>query len=166
MKMETLLHYLSNCIWLLLPIMLWNIVFTDKLPTAFSTEFFWKDIPPFLATGENFFRLLVFVFPLLMPLRITTNTQKLGLALYLAGTLIYFLSWIALMYFPQSVWSMSAFGFLAPAYTPLIWLAGIGLIGSSLYFDSPYHSWMYIAGSVTFIAFHLSHTLTVYLRTL
>jgi len=164
MKTETLLPYLKNCIWLLLPIMLWNVFFTDKLPRLFSPEVFWKDIPPFLAGGENFFRLLIFVFPLLMPLRIATNTQKIGLALYLAGTLVYFLSWIALMYFPQSLWSMSAAGFLAPAYTPLIWLTGIGLIGSPLFFAGPYRSWMYIATSVIFLAFHFSHTLTVYLR--
>jgi hypothetical protein len=101
-----------------------------------------------------------------MPLRITTGTQTLGMGLYLAGTLLYFLSWLALISFPHSAWSTSAAGFLAPAYTPLIWLIGIGLIGSSLYFTAPYHPWMYLALSAIFIAFHLTHTLTIYLRTL
>jgi hypothetical protein len=144
--------------------MAWNIVFASKLPQAYSQEVFWKDIPPFIATGENIFRLLVFILPLLMPLRIETQTQKLGLWLYITGTAIYFLSWLAQIAFPQSAWSLSAIGFLAPAYTPIIWLVGIALIGSTLYFSSPYRSWMYIALSIVFIAFHLSHALIVYFR--
>ena len=164
--LETPLTYLANCLWLLLPILLWNVIFTAKLPHSYSADLFDKDIPTWLAGGENFFRLVVFIFPLLMPLRIATGTQKLGLGLYLGGTLLYFLSWLALIYFPQSAWSTSAAGFLAPAYTPLIWLAGIGLIGNSLYIDTPYHPWMYVTVSAIFIAFHLTHALTVYLRTL
>ena len=149
---------------LLLPIMAWNIIFAGKLPQAYLADVFEKDIPSLITNGENIFRLLVFISPLLMPLRVETPTQKLGLWLYIAGTTIYFISWLAQMYFPQSAWSVSAFGFLAPAYTPIIWLIGIGLIGGTLYFSSPYRSWMYIVTSVIFIAFHLSHALTVYTR--
>ena len=165
MKTETILNYTLNCLLLLLPIMLWNVFFTDKLPGGFSSAVFWKDIPAFVAGGENFFRLVIFIIPVLMPLRFVTGTQKLGLSLYLVGTCIYFLSWVALMIAPQSAWSLSPIGFLAPAYTPLIWLSGIGLIGSSLYFSSPYRSWMYVAISTAFIGFHFSHALIVYLRT-
>ncbi len=166
MKTASFMNYLLNCMLLLLPIMAWNMIFASKLPQAFSQEVFWKDIPPFIGTGENLFRLLVFILPLLMPLRVETQSQKLGLWLYITGTVIYFISWLAQMYFPQSAWSLSAFGFLAPAYTPLIWLIGIGLLGSTLYFSSPYRSWMYILTSIIFIGFHLSHTLTIYLRNL
>ena len=166
MKTTSFTNYILNCMLLLLPIMAWNLIFASKLPQAYSAEIFWKDIPPLIANGENIFRLLVFVLPLLMPLRIETQSQKLGLWLYSAGTAIYFISWLAQIYFPQSAWSLSAFGFLAPAYTPLIWLFGIGLIGSTFYFSSPYRSWMYIAISIIFIGFHLSHALTVYLRIL
>ena len=164
MKTTSITHYLLNCMLLLLPIMAWNMIFTSKLPQAYSQEVFWKDIPPFIGTGENLFRLLVFILPLLMPLRIETQSQRLGLWLYIIGTAIYFLSWLVQMYFPQSAWSLSVFGFLAPAYMPLIWLVGIGLLGSTLYFSSPYCSWMYILTSLIFIGFHLSHALTVYLR--
>jgi hypothetical protein len=101
-----------------------------------------------------------------MPIRTETPIQKIGLTLYFTGTIIYFLSWLAQMYIPQSTWSLSLFGSLAPAYTPLIWLIGIGLIGSSLYFASPYRSWMYITLSIIFIAFHLSHTFIAYQRSL
>ncbi|MBL8078584.1 MAG: hypothetical protein JNM55_11525 [Anaerolineales bacterium] len=158
------MSYVLNCMLLLLPIMAWNGIFSNRLPSAYSAEVFDKDIPSLITSGENIFRLLVFVLPILMPIRIETESQKLGLWLYVIGVAIYFVSWVAQMIFPQSLWSLSAFGFLAPAYTPLIWLVGIGLIGSSLYFDSPYRSWMYILLSVVFIGFHLSHAWTVYSR--
>lgn len=160
------IHYLLNCLLLLLPIMAWNIALADKLPRLYAPEVFEKNIPTFIIGGENFFRLVIFILPLLMPIRIETPLQKLGLTLYLAGTLIYFLSWLAQMYMPQSAWSLSIFGSLAPAYTPLIWLTGIGLIGSSLYFSSPYRSWVYITLSIVFVAFHLSHTFIAYQRSL
>ena len=73
-----------------------------------------------------------------MPLRLTTRTQKTGLALYGFGTLVYFGSWLTLMYPISSEWPSSAIGFLAPAYTPLLWLAGIGLIGDSFAFNVRY----------------------------
>ena len=165
MKM-TFMSYLSNCMLLLIPIMAWNVIFASKLPRLYLPDVFEKNIPAFITNGENIFRLIVFILPLLMPIRIEAPAQKIGLALYTAGTAIYFLSWLAQMYFPQSAWSLSAFGSLAPAYTPLIWLVGIGLIGGTLYFSSPYRSWMYITLSILFVTFHLSHTFIVYQRSL
>jgi hypothetical protein len=158
------MKYLLNCMLLLLPIMTWNIIFSNKLPVLYSPKVFWKEIPSVIANGENIFRLVVFILPVLMPMRIETQSHKRGLWLYIAGTAIYFISWLAQIYFPQSAWSLSVWGFLAPAYTPLIWLVGIGLIGDALYFSSPYRSWMYIAASITFISFHTSHALTVFIR--
>ncbi len=161
---STLVNYLLNGMLLLLPIMAWNMIFTSKLPAMYSQEVFEKNIPSFITIGENLFRLIVFILPLLMPIHLETPIQKLGLALYITGTVIYFVSWLAQMYWPQSNWSISIFGSLAPAYTPLIWLIGIGLIGRTLYFASPYRSWMYIMLSLIFVAFHVSHTLIVYQR--
>lgn len=158
------MSYVLNCMLLLLPIMAWNGIFSNRLPSAYSAEVLDKDIPSLITNGENISRLLVFVLPILMPIRIETESQKLGLWLYVIGVAIYFVSWLVQMAFPQSAWSLSAFGFLAPAYTPLIWLVGIGLIGKELYFDSPYRSWIYILLSVIFIGLHLSHAWTVYSR--
>jgi hypothetical protein len=160
------MNYLLNCVLLLLPIMAWNLIFASKLPWAYSEEVFSKNIPIFVTNGENFFRLIVFILPVLMPLRIETQSQRFGLWLYIIGTVVYFLSWVAQMCFPQSAWSLSIWGFLAPAYTSLIWLIGIGLIGNILYFSSPYRPWMYIAASIIFLGFHLYHALTVFMRNL
>jgi hypothetical protein len=158
-------NYLLNGMLLLLPIMAWNLIFASKLPRLYTLEVFEKDIPTFITQGENIFRLIIFVLPLLMPLRIETSVQKLGAGLYIAGTLLYFLSWLMQIYFPQSSWSLSAFGSLALAYTHLLWLVGIGLIGSTFHFASPYRSWMYILLSMIFVTFHVSHAWTVYART-
>lgn len=125
MKTASLTNYLLNCLLLLLPIMAWNLSFASKLPWAYSEEVFSKNIPSFITIGENVFRLIVFIFPILMLLRIETQSQKLGLWLYIVGTAIYFISWLAQIYFPHNAWSLSVWGFLAPAYTPLIWLIGI-----------------------------------------
>ncbi len=164
MRADSFVNYLLNCLLLILPIMAWNLIFMSKLPWAYSDEVFSKNIPSFITAGENIFRLIVFVLPVLMPIKIETQSQKLGLWIYITGTAVYFLSWLVQIYLPQSAWSTSAFGFLAPAYTPLIWLTGIGLIGSALYFSSLYRSWMYVALSLVFVGFHLSHATTVYLR--
>jgi hypothetical protein len=156
---------LLNCMLLLLPSMAWNLIFTSKLPLAYSAGIFSKNIPSIIAYGENIFRLPVFLLPLLMPLRIEAQNQKIGLWIYIAGTAIYFLSWLAQIYFPRSAWSLSAFGFLAPAYTPLIWLIGIGLMGGAFRFSIiPFRPWIYMAISIIFVGFHLSHAMTVYLR--
>ena len=164
MQTNWIYSYFENCFLLLVPILLWNIILAGRLPKAYSAEIFSKDIPPFTDYGEKIFRFFVFALSAFMPIRIETQSQKIGLGLYLAGTIIYFLSWLVLIYFPQTDWSLSAFGFSAPAYTPLIWLAGIGLIGGTLYFSSPYRSWMYFTLSIIFIGFHLSHILLVYLK--
>ena len=156
--------YLLNCFLLTLPIMAWNMLLTNRLPEAFQPDIFWKDIPAFLTWGENISRALVFMFTLLMPLRMVTPRQKGGLFLYIAGTLIYFASWLVLIYLPDSAWSNSIFGFMAPAYTPLFWLLGIGLIGDSFYFNWPYRRWYFMLVSIVFLSFHNYHTMLVYFR--
>lgn len=138
-----ILTYALDIFVLVIPILLWNILFTASLPRAFSMEFFWKNIPPIIGTTENILRIIVFFLPLLMPLTIKTTGQKIGLAIYLAGLTTYFLSWIMQIYYPDSTWSRSLFGFLAPAYTTMIWFIGIGLIGNKLFINIPYHPIIY-----------------------
>jgi hypothetical protein len=122
------------------------------------------NVPAWITSGENFFRLFAFSLPLLMPLQISGSLQKAGLIIYGVGVLIYFLAWIPQLYFPQSGWSTSLIGFLAPFYTPLIWIIGIGLIGRTLYIPVPYHPAVYIIISIVFIVFHCWHGVIVYTK--
>jgi hypothetical protein len=82
------------------------------------------------------------ILPFLMPFEVATGGRRRGLRLFVVGTLLYVLAWIALMIAPQSPWSTSWLGFVAPAYTPLVWLTGLGLIGRRLHVPSPYRRWM------------------------
>jgi hypothetical protein len=164
MKLLTIQKYFFNCFLLAVPILLWNLIFANKLPVVFQSEIFWNNIPVFIACGENVSRIIMFIFMLLMPLQISTNLQKKGFALYVIGVFLYFASWIGLMYFPNSIWSIGVFGFLAPAYTPLFWLIGIGLIGDSFYFNLSFKRWFFIGSSIIFLLFHNTHAAIIYSR--
>ena len=157
-------RYGLSCGLLTLPIFFWNVLLAPHLPPALEWEEFWRDIPPFIGYSENVLRLVVVLLPFLMPLELSTVVQRRGLLLFLAGTVVYFSAWLAVIFFPLSAWSSSGAGFLAPAYTPLIWLTGLGLMGRALYWPSPYKPWMYIAVGWCFVAFHVAHACIVYVR--
>jgi hypothetical protein len=65
---------------------------------------------------------------------------------------------------PSSSWSLSAIGFLAPAYTPLVWLLGLALLMQRLHWRSPYRWWFYLTLSACFLATHISHAAIVFMR--
>jgi hypothetical protein len=165
MKFKDIQKYIFNCFLLTIPILLWDYIFTDKLPKAPEPNHYWKEISPFIIQIENISRLIMFVMISFMPIKITTSIQKKGLILYIFGTLLYFGSWVILMYFPNSIWSKSVLGLLAPAYTPLFWLIGIGFIGNSYFFNIPFKRWLYFLVVITFIIFHNWHTYLIYFRT-
>src|SRR5208283_283913 len=103
--MKNILSYLLNCFLLIIPILLWKVLFASSLPKGYALEFFWKDIPPYIGTVENVLRLMVILLPLLMPLGIKSESQKIGLAIFVIGVLLYFSSWLVQIYFPESAWS-------------------------------------------------------------
>jgi hypothetical protein len=155
---------LVSCGLLTVPILGWNLVFARWLPPALGSAEFWRDIPPPLAWGENGLRLVIMVLPFLMPLEFTTAAGRRGLILFSAGALVYFASWVPLMVAPESDWSTSRLGFLAPTYTPLVWLTGLGIMGRKLYWASPYRWWIYLGLAGGFVAFHVAHGGIVYDR--
>jgi len=156
--------YILNCFLLLVPILIWNIVLVSYLPEAFSPDVFWNDIPDWVSYSENTLRIAIMVIPVLMVFSLKTRIQKIGLKVYLVGTILYFLSWILLIIYPNSDWGQSVLGFMAPAYTPIIWLIGIGLIGNNSFFKIKNLTFVYISLSFLFIVFHMLHTYIVYQR--
>jgi hypothetical protein len=162
MKTANLYKYLFNCFVLTIPILIWNILLTDKLPKTTKSEILIRNISPFIIYTENIVRIIVFTMMAFMPIRIAKPIQKQGLLLFIIGTLIYFISWLLLIYFPDSVWSKSVFGVLSPAYTPALWFIGIGLIGDSFYFNLPYKRWVFILLCIIFLVFHNIHTYKIY----
>jgi hypothetical protein len=158
------IKYAANCLWLLVPMMLLNAVLLPRLPKTFQREVFWKDVPAWIRVCENADRTVLFALPVFMPFRVGTPIERVGFALYVVGGLVYFLSWMVQIRYPESSWSTSVWGFMAPGYTPLIWLTGIGLIGDKLFLALPYSPMVYIALAVAFLAFHNLHLLIVYRR--
>jgi hypothetical protein len=45
--------YFFNCFLLTIPILIWNYIFTNKLPKAFQPEIYWKNIPSIIIYEEN-----------------------------------------------------------------------------------------------------------------
>ena len=158
-----MLHFLSSCFWLLIPAFLWNLLLWRYLPPEFQKET-WDDIPRWLSLMENAARIIVFLFSAVLLLQVRTAVQVAGLAMYGAGSLVYFASWIPQIRHPGGRWSRSLPGFCAPAYTPLVWLAGIALMGQRMLFDVWYRFWIYILLSVAFVGLHTFHAVSVHGR--
>lgn len=154
--------YVITCGLLLLPTLAWNAALLKRLPPAISNPDTWGAIPQPLAIAENTLRILIFAVPFFMPLHVSTKRQRGGIALFIVGTLMYFASWVALIASPQSFWATSAAGFLAPAYTPALWLLGLSLLAQEYSWGSTAHPWTYATLSALFLAAHISHATIVY----
>ena len=137
-----------NCLWLMLPLLIWNMVLGPHLTDPRITSD--AHSPKWLLIAENMLRMLIFALPLLIPLRVESPVQKIGLVVYIAGTLIYFSSWLPLWLAPHAAWSDSGIGLLAPRITPLLPFLGVALIGAS---------WPYGVITLLFISMHTWHGL-------
>ena len=155
-------RYALSCGLLLIPVAVWNIALRGSLPPSFAPAEFDRDIPAPLALTENSLRLAIFALPFLMPLNLRVPGCIRALFVFAAGTLLYFVSWLALILFPSSAWSSNALGFTAPAYTPAMWLLGIALLGRRLFWGRFYRWWMYAVLAIAFVAAHVAHTALVF----
>ncbi len=154
--------YLSTCFLLLIPIFIWNLVFIDYLPIGYSKNIFWEDIPLLIKYSENISRVIVLALPTIMVLSLKTKLQKIGFFIYCIGLVLYFLSWIVMIVCPNCNWSESLIGFMAPAYTTIIWFVGIGLIGNQSFLKIKYLPALYISLSVFFVIIHSLHAYIVF----
>ncbi|MBI5848933.1 MAG: hypothetical protein HZB31_13495 [Nitrospirae bacterium] len=162
----TITDITKNGVWLTFPPLVFSLLLMNHLPAALTQALFNKGIPNVLVNGENIGRLLVFALPMFFSIGISTKTQKRGLALYLAGVALYYLSYLALIVFPNSAWSTSMAGFVATAYTNLFWIIGLGLLGERFYFPERlrYRPVFYLAPAFIFLIFHVTHVVIVYQR--
>lgn len=133
----------------MIPILLWNLVFAGSLPESFTDD---NLSPQWLTWLEHALRIPVFLMPIVWPLRLKSKQQARGFGLYCIGCLVYFASWLPLLVSPESAWSTSTAGLLAPAYTPIVFLLGIAQMASSR---------GYAALSLMFLALH---NVSIYLR--
>lgn len=162
---EKLGCYALSCGLLLIPMFFWNALFASRLPRAFAASEFGRDIPLALRFIEDTSRLPVFSLPFFMPLEVSTRSQRLALLTFAVGTQVYFSSWLALISAPTSAWSLSALGFTAPGYTPMLWLLPLAFLGQRLYWCSLYQWLFYLLPATIFLAAHICHTVLAYART-
>jgi hypothetical protein len=160
----SLKRYGLNYGLLLLRAVAWNLALTQHLPAAFQPPEFWREIPAPSAFTENCLRIAVFTLPFLMPLDVATKGGMRGLVVFIAEPLVHFASWLALMLDSNSAWSKSLLGFAALAYSPLVWLFGIALLGQHLFWGTFFRRWMYPVLSLAFLRAHVSHAALVFSR--
>jgi len=153
--------YLANCFLLLLPVFLWNIALFSKLPKGYTEEI-WDNVPSWVNMTEFILRTLAYLLPLVLIFSLETKSQKIGFGLYLIGLLIYFSSWLMQIYYPNSNWSTSLVGFMALAFTPVIWLVAIGIISQQSFVDIPQIRTIYFIISMAFVVVHTYHSYLVY----
>lgn len=106
------MHYLWNCFWLIIPVLLLNVSLASRLPAPYQPAVFSSAIPKWLAAGEDTARIAVFLLPLFMPLQIVTSKQWTGLAVYSIGIGVYVLGWVLQIWYGQTRWSTSRLGFM------------------------------------------------------
>ncbi len=157
---------IKNGIWLTFPPLLFSLSLMTFLPNALTPDQFNKGIPDVLLNIESIGQILVFAMPAFFSIGISTTTQKRGLALYLAGVTLYFLSYGTQNFFPNSVWSKSTIGFAASAYTNIFWTIGLGLLGEKFYFTKRlrYRPIFYIVPAVVFAIAHAAHAVIYHQR--
>ena len=76
--------------------------------------------------------------------------------MYFVALAAYVAAWVAVIWAPTSVWSTSAVGFTALAWTSILLFTGIGL-RSTLRFVPRYRPWMYLGAAALFTAVHTLH---------
>ncbi len=156
--------YLLNCFWLVVPLLIWNIIFYHDLPQGYTSPKIWDAIPDWVKISENILRILVFSTPILLKLSIKSKTQRLGLIVYLCALLLYFSSWLVQIYLNNSSWSNSLFGFMAPAYTTLLIFIGIAIIGKHSFLSIPKIRRIYLIIAIAFVSIHTYHAYLAYMN--
>jgi hypothetical protein len=157
---------IKNGIWLTFPPLLFSLSLMTFCPNTLTPDQFNRGIPDVLVNIESIGRVLVFGMPAFFSIGISTKTQKRGLALYLAGVTLYYLSYGTQNFFTSSDWSKSAIGFAASAYTNIFWTIGLGLLGEKFYFTKRlrYRPIFYIVPAVVFVISHTTHAVIYHQR--
>ncbi|GEM_PF-2919086 len=112
---------------LCLPVLAWNVAFTKRL----DMSSFGGAVPAWYSACENVLRGATLAYPFARPMDAHDDLFKIGAWVYGAGLVVYFLSWLPLMDTDPRPWQKSLLIQLAPAYTPLVWLAGISFMANS-----------------------------------
>jgi len=150
--LNIIIKYINNCFLLFIPILLFNILFFKKLPSHYL-----KNISHPIIIIETITRIIVIAFSMIMVMNIQNKMEKIGIIIYVIGIIIYFTSYFIEIYAANSLFGRNIIFILAPYWTSIIWLIGIGLVGNRLFINIPYHFNVYLILSVIFTTIHTIH---------
>jgi hypothetical protein len=150
--LNNILVYIKTCFWLFVPIIIFNAIFFQKLPS-----FYLKNISHTVVVIETIARIITIAFSLVMAITLDNKIGKIGLLIYIICTLIYFSSYFIVIYFSNTVFCKNINVLLAPYWTSVLFLIGIGLVGNKLFINIPYHYVVYIILAFIFSTIHTYH---------
>ncbi|WP_461254960.1 hypothetical protein [Treponema sp. R80B11-R83G3] len=145
-------NYKYNCFWFFIPIIIFNLIFTKYLPKHYL-----KNIKHPIVTLETIARIITITFSIIMEINHDNKMGKIGVIAYIIGVLIYFCSYFIVIKLPITSFNNNIAVLLAPYWTSILWLIGIGLIGNKLFVNIPYHYIIYIVISIVFTILHSIH---------
>lgn len=155
-------YYLINCFILLIPVIIWNILFRSYLPEPYLMEPSGKLFPSILKWIEVILTILILAVPFFLRLKVKNKLQQLGLIIYFIGVIVYIFAWRPIILYPNGDWSNSLVGYISLSITPVIFLTGIGMIGEKLVFNITYHRSIYILLSIILVFLKTSYAILVY----
>ena len=123
--LNIILKYINNCFLFFIPILLFNILFFKKLPAHYL-----KNISHPIIIMETIIRIIVIAFSMIMAIDIQNRIEKTGIMIYIIGIIIYFKSYFIEIYANNTLFGRNIIFILAPYWTSIIWLIGIGLYPS------------------------------------
>jgi len=150
--LNIIIKYINNCFLFFVPILIFNILFFKKLPS-----YYLKNISHPIIIAETITRIITIAFSMIMAINIQNKTEKIGLIIYIIGIIIYFTSYFIEIYAANSLFGRNIIFILAPYWTSVIWLIGIGLLGNRLFVNIPYHFTVYLVLSIIFATIHTIH---------
>jgi hypothetical protein len=133
-------------------VIIFNIIFTKYLP-----EHYLININHSIVTIETIARIITIAFSVIMSINLNARIGKIGLSIYIIGILIYFCSYFIVIELPANSFNNNIIVLLAPYWTSILWLIGIGLLGNKLFINIPYHYNVYIIISIVFVIIHSIH---------
>jgi hypothetical protein len=154
---ESINIYKNNCFWFFIPVIIFNIILTKYLP-----EHYLKKINHPVVTMETITRIITIAFSAIMAINLDNKIGKIGLIVYIIGILIYFCSYYIVIKIPATSFKNNIIVLLAPYWTSVLFLIGIGLLGNKLFINIPYHFTAYIVMSIAFTVIHSYHGFICY----
>jgi hypothetical protein len=142
----------NNCLWFFMPVIIFNIIFAKYLP-----ENYLRNIKHPVIAIETIARAITIAFSMIMAVNLDSEIGKVGLIVYIIGMLIYFCSYFIAIKVPAISFHNNLIVLLAPYWTSVLWLTGIGLLGNKSFLNIPYHYAIYIAISIAFAIIHSIH---------